>query len=197
MKKTRRQNDTSVTRRAIEQEAARLMAVEGVAALNLSRIADSLQMTHGNIYRHFPSKGALAAEVAAQWMVQMRTACEKAVARKRTVRSRLLALVLTIREQLMLRADDDDALSVYEFVLKHKPAEALAHHGHRQQLVATIMHQAGWPRTDHTAAQADAILDGLRFFTDPYAISLNAGIDLSARLESLVELLSDYIERKT
>lgn len=190
-----RENDKAVTRNAIEAEAKRLIDEGGVNALSISKIAKTLKMTHGNIYRHFPSKNALAAEIAATWMRDMREACENAIADEQTVQGQLMALVTTIRGQLILRADHPDAFSIFHYVLEHKPAEAIAHHIHRQDLVVSIMTNAGWPKNPITENEALTILDGLRFFTDPYAMSAYRGQDMTSRIKKVVEMLSRYIEQ--
>lgn len=191
----KRQNDTTITRRAIEAEAAKLIETGGVSALSMSKIAATLQMTHGNVYRHFSSKGALAAEIAAGWMSEMRAACETAIADKGDVRARLLAFVLAIRSELMRRAEHKDALAIYRYVLKHKPDEAIAHHAHRRDLIVEIMTDAGWPDCENTNLQALVILDALRYFTDPEIMSAQRNADMTARIESVVQLLSTYIEQ--
>ncbi|MEL6663117.1 MAG: TetR/AcrR family transcriptional regulator [Pseudomonadota bacterium] len=191
----KRQNDTAITRRAIQAEAARLVEKGGVSALSMSKIAATLQMTHGNIYRHFPSKGALAAEIAAGWMAEMRAACEAAIAGPSDARSRLYALVRAIRSELMRRADREDALAIYHYVLKHKPDDAIAHHVHRRDLIVQIMTDAGWPKDEETNLQALVILDGLRFFTDPETVAAHRDADMTTRLEKLVAVLGTYIEQ--
>ncbi len=195
MSSPKRQNDTTITRRAIQAEAAKLVEAGGVSALSMSKIAATLQMTHGNIYRHFASKGALAAEIAAEWMSDMRSACEAAIAGQSDVRARLVALVMAIRAELMRRADQKDALAIYQYVLKHKPDEAIAHHVHRRNLIVQIMTDAGWPMTEETNLQALVILDSLRFFTDPESVSAHRDADMTSRIENLATLLSAYIEQ--
>jgi len=197
-KSPRRQNDTQITRSAIQKAAERMIAEGGVSALSVSRLAQSLDMTHGNVYRHFPSKAALTAEVAAVWMREMRDACEAAVQRGGTVQERLFALVQTIRSQLALRTNVPDALSVFHFVLEHKPDEAIAHHQHRLSLVIDIMTDAGWPATgEKTEATALAVLDALRTFTDPNMFAHEGQTDISGRIEEVVALLTDYLCAKS
>jgi len=191
----RRQNDTSVTRAAITAEAARLVDKGGVSALSVSQIARTLTMSHGNIYRHFPSKDAIAAEIASQWMAAMREACEQAIQTPLTVRSKLLALVMAIRKELFKRADVPDALSIFNFVLEHKPEAAVAHHLHRRDLVVGIMTGAGWPSGPATEREAQTILDALRFYTDPHAVSAYWQADVSDQIERVVGLLTENIER--
>ncbi|MEO0883771.1 MAG: TetR/AcrR family transcriptional regulator [Pseudomonadota bacterium] len=188
----RRQNDTSLTRSAIQKTAERMITEGGVRALSVSRLAQSLDMTHGNVYRHFPSKAALTAEVAAGWMQEMREACETAVACGGATDDRLLALVLAIREQMALRASVPDALSVFHFVLEHKPKEALAHHQHRLGLVVRIMMDAGWPDTEDTNVKALAVLDAMRTFTDPNVFSTAA--ETADRIKEVVGVLTHYID---
>jgi len=193
----KRQNDTTVTRRAIEAEAAKLIEAGGVSALSMSKIAATLQMTHGNVYRHFSSKGALAAEIAAGWMSDMRAASETAISGQGEIRERLQALVLAIRAELMRRADHNDALAIYQYVLKHKPDEAIAHHIHRRDLIVEIMTDAGWPKTEETNLEALVILDSLRFFTDPEIMSLQIDQDMTARIGSVCRLLGVYIKQNS
>ena len=95
----------------------------------------------------------------------------------------------------MRRADDPDAFSIFYFVLKHKPAEALAHHIHRRNLVVDIMVGAGWPKNHQTEQHAVTLLDGLRFFTDPHAIAAHKHVDMDERIKNLVEVLGEHIER--
>ena len=95
MKKPRRQNDTGLTRSAIEAEAEKMIAAGGVSALSISKIAENASDDPRQCLSAFPLESALAAEIALNWMSEMRVACERAVARKRTARSRLLALVLS------------------------------------------------------------------------------------------------------
>lgn len=196
MARKKRENNTELTRTAIRNEAVKLINSGGTASLSISRVAETLNMTHSNIYRHFPSKSALAAEIAAIWMKEMRDACENSIAHKRSTRSQLLALVLTIREQLMLRAEVPDAMSIYRYVLAHKPEEALIHHIHRRDLIVGILVSAGWPQTKKTELHALTILDALRFFTDPPTVAANIGGDMQGRIERLVTLLSEHIVMK-
>ncbi|MEL6362613.1 MAG: TetR/AcrR family transcriptional regulator [Pseudomonadota bacterium] len=151
-------------------------------------------MSHGNVYRHFASKDALAAEIAARWMEEMREACDLAVKRNRTVRTKLRALVEAIRSELFKRANDPEALSVFHFVIQHKPEEAIAHHLHRQGLVVSILRKAGWPPSPQTDLEALTILDALRFFTDPHAVAAYPDTDVSDRLARIIDLLAKHIE---
>ncbi len=50
-----------------------VMRRHGVAKTNVVDVAQVLGMSHANIYRHFPSKKALLAAVAARWLHQIST----------------------------------------------------------------------------------------------------------------------------
>ena len=128
------------------------------------------------------------------WMADMREACERAINSKRTVKTRLLALVFAIREELYKRADDPDAFSIFHFVLEHKPEAAMVHHKHRQDLVVKILTDAGWPQTQETERGAQSILNALRFYTDPHAVSAYRNWDFTDQIEQLVEFLARAIE---
>ncbi|MEL7538183.1 MAG: TetR/AcrR family transcriptional regulator [Pseudomonadota bacterium] len=193
----RRQNDTQVTRDAIAEAAERLIVQGGVHALNISKIARELGMSHGNVYRHFSSKDELAAEIAMRWMGETRDACQSAVDIDAPAAERLRALVMTIRKQILSRANNPDAFAIYRFVLEHRPAEALAHHQHRRNLIVRILEDANFSTDQSLAAEAERFLDALRFFIDPFAMVAYRNVDMTARIEQVVDLLAGYIQSRT
>ena len=83
----------------------------GVEKTNVVDIARSLGMSHGNIYRHFPSKQALLDAVAVRWLHKVSDPLE-AIAndRARPAAERLSAWFDTLREAKRHKVRDDPEL---------------------------------------------------------------------------------------
>lgn len=60
--------DTSETRARILSTAESLLRRHGLDKLTVVDVARTLKMSHGNVYRHFPSKVALRATVIEHWL---------------------------------------------------------------------------------------------------------------------------------
>ena len=83
----------------------------GVEKTNVVDIARSLGMSHGNIYRHFPSKQALLDAVAVRWLHKVSDPLE-AIANDcaRPAAERLAAWFDTLREAKRHKVRDDPEL---------------------------------------------------------------------------------------
>ncbi len=83
----------------------------GVEKTNVVDIARSLGMSHGNIYRHFPSKQALLDAVAVRWLHKVSDPLE-AIAndRARPAAERLAGWFDTLREAKRHKVRDDPEL---------------------------------------------------------------------------------------
>lgn len=143
-------------------------------------------MSHGNVYRHFRSKEELFSAVAHRWMSGMRSACEGAVDQTAPVAQNLTGLVLTIRQELLKRADNAAALDIYHFAQDHMREAAMSHHAHRAALVQRIV-------GDQRGAQE--VLDALRGFTDPTLLLATEGPDTRSRVEALCAFLAESVKR--
>ena len=93
----------------------------GVEKTNVVDIARALDMSHGNIYRHFPSKQALINAVVVRWLEAL-TQPLAAIAddRSRPASERLLAWFETIRALKRRKVRDDPELfRVHQEVATH------------------------------------------------------------------------------
>lgn len=83
----------------------------GVEKANVVDIARSLGMSHGNIYRHYPSKKAILDAVAARWMQKVMVPLT-AIAddRKKSAPERLALWFDTLREAKRRKVLDDPEL---------------------------------------------------------------------------------------
>ena len=83
----------------------------GVEKTNVVDIARSLGMSHGNIYRHFPSKQALLDAVAVRWLHKVSDPLDAIAGdRARPAAERLAAWFDTLREAKRHKVRDDPAL---------------------------------------------------------------------------------------
>jgi len=172
MKRTR-QDDTKITQSAILKAAEEIISQKGYDGLSVKKVAQSLSMSHANIYRHFSSKGDLIAAVAASWMKDMRDSSEAAISFDGPPEGRLT--------QLRLRSQNSAAIDIYRFVLKHRPEDALLHQRHRRALFGTILGKS--------KLEASIIEDALRYFTDPATFLDAEGGDTQIRIENLCRFL--------
>ena len=86
----------------------------GVEKTNVVDIARSLGMSHGNIYRHFPSKQALLDAVAVRWLHKVSDPLETiANDRARPAAERLKAWFDTLREAKRHKVRDPELFHVY------------------------------------------------------------------------------------
>lgn len=135
------------TAQRILDAAEALLRRHGVEKTNVVDVARALEMSHGNIYRHFPSKQALINAVALRWLHAV-TAPLEAIAQKRSEPAsvRLGEWFHTLRalKQQKVRRDPE-LFRVHHQVVQQVPA-AVAEH------VATLHRQVKLIVADGVAA---------------------------------------------
>lgn len=82
-------NDSALTAEQILEAAEEVLRRFGPAKTTVVDVARALGVSHGSIYRHFPSKAALRAAVARRWLVRISSPLEAAVASEGTALVRL------------------------------------------------------------------------------------------------------------
>ena len=82
---------TPDTRGRILDAAAALLRRHGPDKLTVLDVAKRLGMSHGNVYRHFPSKQALRAAVAEDWLAAVTAPLAEVVAQDSPPPARLAA----------------------------------------------------------------------------------------------------------
>ncbi len=108
----------------------------GVEKTNVIDVARALDMSHGNIYRHFPSKQALINAVALRWLHAVVTPLE-AIAQNRTrpASKRLAAWFDTLREIKRRKVlDDPELFRVHHHIVQQVPDVVTEH-------IATMLRQ--------------------------------------------------------
>ncbi len=145
------------TRSRILDAAAALLRRHGPDKLTVLDVARRLGMSHGNVYRHFPSKQALRAAVAEDWLAAV-TAPLAAVAADRTPPPARLAAWLSALAAIKRRKvlEDPEMFAGFHRVAVESPEVVAAHLAHMVEQVAGIL----------AAGKADGTLP---LVTDPQA----------------------------
>ena len=185
----RRENDTSKTKALILASASKALVEKGMDGLTISGLARDLDMSHANVYRHFRSREDLVLAIADHWMREMRIACEASIQASGTPAHRLTQLILTIRNQITLRAENPNAAEIYSFVREKCPDRAIAHHAHRKKLIVEILKHG--VSADSASAQkgADIVIAAIEGFVNPFLIAAMADKDLKLTIKQLCRVL--------
>ena len=145
----------------------------GVEKTNVVDIARALDMSHGNIYRHFPSKQALINAVVVRWLEALtRPLATIADDRSHPAAERLAAWFEAIRAIKRRKVRDDPELfRVHHEVVEHSH-EVVAEHvrtmlGQIEQMIAEGVAAKEFPRTLDPRAAAQAFLHATSPFHHP------------------------------
>lgn len=145
------------TRGRILDAAAALLRRHGPDKLTVLDVAKRLGMSHGNVYRHFPSKQALRAAVAEDWLAAVTAPLAGVVAQDDPPAVRLAAwlrMLAAIKRRKVL--EDPEMFAGFHRVATESPEVIAAHLAHMVEQVAAIL----------AAGKADG---SLPLVTDPEA----------------------------
>jgi AcrR family transcriptional regulator len=200
------QNDTDAgetTRARILASAESLLRRYGLEKMTVLDVARALNMSHGNVYRHFPSKAALRAAVIERWLNRIADQTE-AIARK--VGPADIRLVEWLRELATIKqrkvTEDAEMLAAGSKVVKEMPQIERAHSLRLTSQVAQIL-QSGLddgtlPSVQDPHATAKTILNATVRFYHPDLVA-NGGtpaVQLAA-LDAVASLIMSGLKRTT
>jgi AcrR family transcriptional regulator len=167
--------------------AAALLRRHGPDKLTVLDVAKRLGMSHGNVYRHFPSKQALRAAVARRWLSEVTAPLARVAAQPLPPPARLgawLAELAAIKRRKVL--EDPEMFAGFHRVAAESPDVVAAHVAHLVDQVAGIL-AAG--RADGTlpgvgapAEDARAVLTATMRFHHPDLVA-GSGEEGAARAE--------------
>ncbi|HVE17063.1 MAG TPA: TetR/AcrR family transcriptional regulator [Chthoniobacterales bacterium] len=127
--------ETSTAERILDAAEA-VLRRHGAEKTNVVDIARALEMSHGNIYRHFPSKQALINAVAMRWLLAVVTPLEViAEDGARPASERLEAWFETLRGIKIKKVFDDPELFRVHHQIVMKVPEVVTEH------VGTLLRQ--------------------------------------------------------
>ena len=128
------------TRTRILDAAAALLRRHGPDKLTVVDVAKRLGMSHGNVYRHFPSKQALRAAVAEAWLADVTAPLATIAAGTDPAPARLrawLAALAAIKRRKVL--EDPEMFAGFHRVVVESPEVIAAHVAGLEAQVARIL----------------------------------------------------------
>lgn len=158
----------------------------GAEKANVVDIARLLGMSHGNIYRHFPSKKAILDAVAARWLHKIMAPLEIiANDRERSAPERLESWFDTLRVAKRRKVlDDPELFQVYHGIVQNMRGMVSEHIdgllGQLEQIIADGVAQGHFSRSLDPKSAARAFLQASSTFHHPALIVHHSPTDEEA-----------------
>lgn len=179
--------ETALPERILDAAEA-VLRRHGTEKANVVDIARSLGMSHGNIYRHYPSKKAILDAVAARWLHAV-TVPLAAIAADRTkpATERLACWFDTLREAKRRKVlDDPELFRVYHGIAETMREVVAGHvaelHGQVETILADGVATGDFSPYLDPAAGALAFLQATAAFHHPALIIQKLPSDEEARM---------------
>ncbi|MFT3729241.1 MAG: TetR/AcrR family transcriptional regulator [Terricaulis sp.] len=172
----------------------------GPAKTGVVDVARSLDMSHSNVYKHFPSKSALFDAVAERWLARVMAPLSKITADKKTPAPKRLKLWLrTLAETKRKKVlDDPELFAVYQSITEDAHDVVARHVTHLQDEVSEILKdgvkERAW-KISNPKNTAGVILGATLRFHHPAMVSLDGGKTDLKDLDTLIDLLIAGLEK--
>lgn len=156
-------------------------------------VARALGVSHGSVYRHFPSKAALRGAVTAAWLARISGSLEIVADTETPAVERLHRWLRELIDTKRGKAAEDPELFETYMILTAEQAEVTA--GHVEELVAQLTRivadgvARGEIVSDDPAATGRAILDATGRFHNPANRGEWGAPDIDAQFEAVWSLL--------
>ncbi|MEK7950192.1 TetR/AcrR family transcriptional regulator [Luteolibacter soli] len=158
----------------------------GAEKANVVDIARLMEMSHGNIYRHFPSKKAILDAVAVRWLQAVSSPLQKiANESERSASERLEAWFHTLRAAKRRKVlDDPELFRVYHGIAMQMRAVADEHvatlHSQLEGMIADGIARGEFSRELDAKAAARAFMQATMAFHHPLMLMQNCPTDEEA-----------------
>ena len=185
--------DEPLTPERILEAAEEVLRRFGLAKTNVVDVARALGVSHGSIYRHFPSKAALHDAVAEHWLTE-KLAPLTAIANEDGPASERLwcwlnFLCSTIRKNAL---DDPELFTTYKELAGEAREVVRAHVDHLAEQITHILIDGvaqGEFATDDSFVSGRAILNATTRFHDPAHATEWSDPDIEAALDGVWSLI--------
>jgi AcrR family transcriptional regulator len=185
--------DETLTSERILETAEQVLRRFGLAKTTVVDVARALGVSHGSIYRHFPSKAALRDAVAARWLTQKDLplaafANEDGPALERL--RHLLDLLCASKQKNAL--EDPELFATYKELASEARDVVRAHIDHRISLLAHVITDGvaqGVFATDNPLTAARVIFTATARFHDPSYAAEWSDPNIDASLDDVWSLL--------
>lgn len=121
-------NDSALTPERILDAAEKVLRRYGPAKATVVDVARFLEVSHGTIYRHFPSKAALRDAVAERWLHRVSTPLAEIAEEQGSATERLhqwFMQLMTLKRQKVL--DDPELFATYSAIAEEARGVVQAH----------------------------------------------------------------------
>jgi AcrR family transcriptional regulator len=193
--------DAALTSEQILKAAEEVLRRYGPAKATVVDVARALRVSHGSVYRHFPSKTALREAVAERWLVRAHAPLAAVLASDAAAPQRLRDWLSTLFATKRAKAlDDPELFATYMVLVGESSAVVEAHVDDLIRQVGEII-KAGIadgdfaPTDVETAARA--VCEATARFHDPVNSSRWSGPGIQADFDGVCALvLSGLLTRR-
>jgi AcrR family transcriptional regulator len=166
------------TRARILDTAERLLRRHGPAKMTVVDVARALEMSHSNVYKHFPSKEALRAAVAERWLSAISTPLEVVSRGKGRPPERLRGWFHALHRSKRRKVSDDPELfATYHGLAEGAQTVVKEHVAHLASQIERIVRdgvRSGDFSTRDPRRTARALLDATTRFHHPHFVRTEA-----------------------
>jgi AcrR family transcriptional regulator len=170
----------------------------GLAKATVVDVARALDVSHGSVYRHFPSKASLREAVAKRWLDRVNAPLQAIAESSEAAPARLerwLRTMITIKHKKV--SDDPEMFETY-LTLAQEACKVVK--AHKDGLVDQIAHilsdgvKEGAFEVADTKATARALFDATSRFHHPAHAEEWGDAQISVRIDALLALLLRGLE---
>jgi AcrR family transcriptional regulator len=170
----------------------------GLAKATVVDVARALDVSHGSVYRHFPSKASLRQAVAKRWLDRVNAPLQKIAEEAGPAPARLERWLRTMFAIKHKKVSDDPEMFTTYLTLAREACTVVK--AHKDGLVEQIVHilsdgveQGVFAATDPKTS-ARAIFDATSRFHHPAHAEEWSEAELAARIDAVLALLLKGLE---
>jgi AcrR family transcriptional regulator len=170
----------------------------GLAKATVVDVARALDVSHGSVYRHFPSKASLRQAVAKRWLDRANAPLQEIAEAAGPAPARLEKWLRTMFEIKYKKVCDDPEMFATYLALAQEACEAVK--AHKERLVDQVAHilsdgvkQGAFHVTD-AKVSARAVFDATTRYHHPAHSDEWKDPQLAARIDALLALLLKGLE---
>jgi len=186
-------SDETLTPERILDMAEEVLRRFGPAKTTVVDVARALGVSHGSVYRHFPSKAALRDEVTARWLARVLEPLTGIVSEDGSASERLWRWLTQLSQEKRKRATDDPELFATYMALVAEAREVTkAHLEHMTEQISQIIADGiarGEFVTTDPIITGRAILDATTRFHNPIHVPEWSNPDIDTEFERVWSLI--------
>ena len=170
----------------------------GLAKATVVDVARALDVSHGSVYRHFPSKASLRQAVAKRWLDRANAPLEKIAEASGPAPARLEKWLRTMFEIKYKKVHEDPEMFATYLTLAQEACEAVK--AHKERLVGQVAHilsdgvKQGAFQVADVKTTARAVFDATTRYHHPAHSDEWKDPQLAARIDALLALLLRGLE---